>query len=134
LIFKRISDGPHIEGNSSVTASKNVGRGGARKGSGRKKKPTAPPLTDIPVASGQSAEALAKQNVDIAMATLVHIALNGESEAARVSAADKIINRAAGMPKPGTAPRADQPDMFEGDSDGWGDLLKARQQAPGRTN
>lgn len=114
-----------------MTASKNIGRGGARKGSGRKKKPTAPPITDIPAASGQSAEALAKLNVDIAMATLVHIALNGESEAARVSAAEKIINRAAGMPKPGTAPKTDQLDLLD---DGWGTLLTPGQPAAGRTN
>jgi hypothetical protein len=112
-----------------VTKSKNIGRGGKRDGSGRKKKPTAPPITDIPAASGQSAEALAKQHVDIAMATLVHIALNGESEAARVSAAERILNRAAGMPKPGVAAKSDQPDFFE--NDGWGDLLKSKQPAGG---
>jgi hypothetical protein len=114
-----------------VTASKNIGRGGARKGSGRKKKPTAPPITDIPTTSGQSAESLAKQNVDIAMATLVHIALNGESESARVSAAEKIINRAAGMPKPGTPTQSDQLDMLD---DGWDGLLGARQSAPSKAN
>jgi hypothetical protein len=106
--------------------------GGKREGAGRKKKPTAPPLTDIPVVSGQTAEALAKQHVDIAMATLVHIALNGESEAARVSAAERILNRAAGMPKPGTAAKPDQNDLFENDH--WGNLLKSGQSAAGRTN
>lgn len=114
-----------------MTASKNIGRGGARKGAGRKKKPTAPPITDVPVASGQSAEALAKGNVDVAMAVLRHIALNGESEAARVSAAEKIINRAAGMPKPGAAAKPDNPDLFD---DGWGNLLKPGQPAAGRSN
>ena len=112
-----------------MTKSKNIGRGGKRDGSGRKKKPTAPPITDIPVTSGQSAEALAKQHVDIAMATLVHIALNGESEAARVSAAERILNRAAGMPKP--AANCDQLDLLA--DDGWGTLLKSGQAA-GRTN
>ena len=115
-----------------MTKSKNIGRGGKRDGSGRKKKPTAPPITDIPVTSGQSAEALAKQHVDIAMATLVHIALNGESEAARVSAAERILNRAAGMPKPGTAAKSDQLDLLA--EDGWGNLLKSKQPAAGRTN
>jgi hypothetical protein len=114
-----------------VTASKKIGRGGRREGSGRKKKPTAPPITDIPTASGQSAEALAKENVDIAMAVLRHIALNGESEAARVSAAEKIINRAAGMPKPGTALKTDQLDLLD---DGWGTLLKSGQPVAGRSN
>jgi hypothetical protein len=113
-----------------VTASKNIGRGGKRAGAGRKKKPTAPPITDIPAASGQSAEALAKQHVDIAIATLVHIALNGESEAARVSAAERLLNRAAGMPKPGAAAKTDQLEL----ADDWGDLLKARQPAAGRSN
>jgi hypothetical protein len=114
-----------------VTKSKNIGRGGKRDGSGRKKKPTAPPITDIPVMSGQSAEALAKQHVDIAIATLVHIALNGESEAARVSAAERLLNRAAGMPKPGTAAKSDQLDLLD---DGWGNLLKSTQPAARRTN
>lgn len=113
-----------------MTASKNVGRGGARKGAGRKKKPTAPRITEIPEVSGQSAEALAKAAVDVAMATLVHIALNGESEAARVSAAEKIINRAAGMPKPGTAQKPDQNDLFD---DHWDGLLD-KQQPAGRSN
>lgn len=113
-----------------MTEQKRAGRGGARKGAGRKKKPTAPPLTAIPEVTGESAEALAKAAVDIAMAVLIHVAVNGESEAARVSAAEKIINRAAGMPKPGTAAKPDQPDMFD---DGWDDLLKP-QAAAGRTN
>jgi hypothetical protein len=106
--------------------------GGKRVGAGRPKKPTAPPLTEIPVATGKSAEELAKQNVDAMTAVLVHIALHGESEAARVSAAEKVINRAAGMPKPGTAAKSDQFDLLA--DDGWGNLLKSGQSAAGRTN
>jgi hypothetical protein len=133
LVFKRNINRIQIvqPGVLGMTASKNVGRGGARKGAGRKKKPAAPPLTDIPEATGQSAEALAKAAVDIAMAVLVHVAVNGESEAARVSAAEKIINRAAGMPKPGTAAKPDQPDLFD---DGWDELLRPSSPAAGRAN
>jgi hypothetical protein len=104
--------------------------GGKRDGAGRKKKPIAPPITYIPVASGQSAEELAKQNLDAMIAVQVHIALHGESEAARVSAAEKVINRAVGMPKPGTAAKSDQLEL----ADDWGDLLKSKQPAAGRSN
>jgi hypothetical protein len=103
-----------------MTVSRNIGRGGKREGSGRKKKPTAPPLTKIPAVSGQSAQALAKKRVDLAIATLVHIATNGENESARVSAAKNILEIAAGKSKA-------QPDPDETAADGWGDLLKARQ-------
>ena len=115
-----------------MTKSKNIGRGGKRDGSGRKKKPTAPPITDIPVTSGQSAEALARQYVDAMIAVQVHIALNGESEMARLSATEKVINRAAGMPKPGSAAKSDQLDLLEPDH--WGSLLDVQQPAPSKAN
>ena len=105
-----------------MTVSRNIGRGGKRAGSGRKKKPTAPPIADIPVTSGQGAQALAKKHVDLAIATLVHIAANGESEPALVSAAKNILEIAAGKSKT-------QPDTDEPTADGWGDLLKSRQPA-----
>ena len=66
------------------------------------------------------------------IAVQVHIALHGESEAARVSAAEKVINRAAGMPKPGTAAKTDQADLFADDH--WGTLLQSKQPAAGRAN
>jgi hypothetical protein len=106
-----------------MTVSRNIGRGGKRTGSGRKRKPTAPPLTNIPATSGQAAQLLAKRDVDLAIATLVHIATNGESESARVSAAKYIIEIAGGKPK------ANQPDTEDSTSDGWDSLLDRRQRA-----
>ena len=97
-----------------MTISRNIGRGGARLGSGRKKKPTAPPLPDIPVSSGRAAQALARRHVDLAIATLVHIAANGQNEASRVSAAKHIIEVAA----------KGQPESDDAISDGWDDLLQ----------
>ncbi len=107
-----------------MTVSRNIGRGGKRDGSGRKKKPTAPPLTKIPRVSGQGAQALAKKHVDLAIATLAHIAANGENESARVSAAKNILEIAAGKSKAHS-------DTDEPTADGWGDLLDRR---PERSN
>ena len=115
-----------------VKQPKGGAHGGKRSGAGRKKNPTAPPITDIPVTSGQSAEALARQYVDAMIAVQVHIALNGESEMARLSATEKIINRAAGMPKPGSAAKSDQLDLLEPDH--WGSLLDVQQPAPSKAN
>ena len=114
-----------------MTVSKNIGRGGARPGSGRKKKPGAGPITEMPSVTGLSAEDLAKALTDFAMVGLVKIAAEGASESARVSALREILDRAAGKPKPGV-PAAKQ-DQLELD-DNWGDLLKSKQPAAGRAN
>jgi hypothetical protein len=114
-----------------VTKSRNIGRGGARPGSGPKKKPGAGPITEVPATTGKSAEVLAKELTDFAIAGLVKIASEGASESARVTALKEILNRGAGMPKPGTAPKSDQLDLLD---DGWGNLLKSGQSAAGRTN
>lgn len=65
-------------------------RGGARPGAGRKKG-----------AVGERKRALAdaaKDHVETALRVLVEIATNGQSEAARVSAANAILDRAHGKP------------------------------------
>jgi hypothetical protein len=105
--------------------------GGKRPGAGRKKKPRALPVPVNITTNGQSAEDLAKLYVGLAIETLAAVASTGTSESARVAAANQILNRAAGMPKPGIAEKSDQPDFFE--NDGWGDLLKSKQPA-GRAN
>jgi len=65
-------------------------RGGARPGAGRK-----------PGKLGAAKRALsemAKDHAETALQTLVHIATKGEGEAARVSAANAILDRAYGKP------------------------------------
>ena len=104
--------------------------GGKRDGAGRKKKPRALPVPLNITANSQSAEELAKLYVGLAIETLAAVASTGASESARVAAANQILNRAAGMPKPGTAAKSDQLEL----ADDWGDLLKSRQPAAGRTN
>jgi hypothetical protein len=105
--------------------------GGKRNGAGRKKKPRAPQIPLSITADSRSAEDLAKMYVGLAIETLAAVASGGSSESARVAAANQILNRAAGMPKPGTAAKSDQ---FELGGDDWGDLLKSRQPAAGRSN
>ena len=68
--------------------------------------------------------------VGLAIETLAAVASGGSSESARVAAANQILNRAAGMPKPGTAAKSDQLEL----ADDWGDLLKSKQPAAGRAN
>jgi hypothetical protein len=134
-----------------VTKSKLVGRGGARAGAGRKPKPVAgptyvagerrsdgeqSPAADTPAApiipAGLSEEEIDKFCRAVARDTLLTIAMTGTSESARVAASRELNDRSLGKLKPGTAAKADQSDLFE--SDGWGDLLKTRQPAPGRAN
>jgi hypothetical protein len=117
-------------GVSFVTKSRNIGRGGARPGSGPKKKPGAGPITEVPATTGKSAEVLAKELTDFAIAGLVKIASEGASESARVTALKEILNRGAGMPRPGAAAKTDQLEL----DDGWGTLLTPSQPATGRTN
>lgn len=70
-------------------------RGGARPNSGPKPKPKAPPIEN-PGHSGLSAQELAKQHLDLAIATLSHLAAVGVSETARVAAAKAIVEIARG--------------------------------------
>jgi hypothetical protein len=50
------------------------------------------------IAQGLSLSALAQQHTPAALATLVHVAANGVSEAARVSAAIALLDRGYGRP------------------------------------
>tara|TARA_R110000796_G_scaffold14066_12_gene46198 strand:- start:329 stop:631 length:303 start_codon:yes stop_codon:yes gene_type:complete len=85
-----------------------TGRGGKRVGAGRK--PGATSLVKRDLAS------LAKEHVDLALKALVHVALKGKSEAARVTAANSLLDRAYGKPIQGTVeiPMDKAPQMFEG--------------------
>jgi hypothetical protein len=114
-----------------MTKSRNIGRGGARPGSGPKKKPTAPPITEMPALTGNRVEDDKTLAVWV-RAGLVHIAATGASEAARVAALKELGDRAEGKSKPGIAPKTDQLDLLD---DGWGNLLKSGQPtAGGRSN
>jgi hypothetical protein len=85
--------------------------GGKRAGSGQKKKPTAPPLTiEIDVS-----------DVDLARATLRHIAMCGVTEGARVAAARDLWDRAEG--KPGPAVPLSKDDEAAKPADKWGTIL-----------
>ncbi|PWL17405.1 hypothetical protein DKP76_11545 [Falsochrobactrum shanghaiense] len=67
--------------------------GGARPGAGRKK-------GKVGQAKRELAE-MAKEHAEQALQVLVNIALSGESEAARVSAANAILDRGYGRPMQG---------------------------------
>jgi hypothetical protein len=106
-----------------MTKSKGIGRGGKRPGAGKKKKPRAPPIAAECAPTGLSAEDIAKGYIDLALETLAHIARNGTSEPARVAAADKLLDRAIGKPKPGSAKTGDADDRKSPAPDSWGALL-----------
>lgn len=71
------------------------GRGGARPGAGRKRgRPDR--------ATAEQKEGLeerARKHVDVALQTLVEIATNGDSEPARVTAANSLLDRGYGKPR-----------------------------------
>lgn len=67
--------------------------GGSRPGAGRKK-------GEVSQAKRQLAD-MAKDHAEQALQVLVNIALSGESEAARVSAANAILDRGYGKPMQG---------------------------------
>jgi len=108
-----------------MTKSKGVGRGGKRLGAGKKKKHRAAPIVAECAPTGLSAEDIAKGYIDLAMETLAHIARNGTSEPARVAAADKLLDRAVGKPKPGSVKDAD--DKQSAAPDSWGALLSGQE-------
>src|ERR1700682_4170549 len=124
-----------------MTKAKND-HGGKRIGAGRKAKPRAGPVmmagdpsssSDRIIPANLSPEERNKFLDGLADETLATIMATGTNESASVAAARETKDRILGKPKPGTAAKPDQPDMFE--SDGWGDLLKPRQPAaPGRAN
>jgi hypothetical protein len=85
-----------------------TGRGGKRAGAGRK--PGATSLAKRDLAS------LAKEHVDLALSVLCEIASAGQSESARVTAANSILDRAYGKPIQSNVevPIDKVPQIFEG--------------------
>ena len=94
-------------------------RGGKRIGAGRK--PGATSLAKRDLAS------LAKEHVDAALAALVEIATSGQSESARVSAANAILDRAYGKPIQATVDML--PDELPQVFDGW-NIERAKPNPP----
>jgi hypothetical protein len=71
------------------------GYGGRRAGAGRKPNPSARPINEIPPPPiiEPSVAALLEGFASTAVKVLVHIAVNGTNESARVSAAGKLLDR-----------------------------------------
>jgi hypothetical protein len=105
--------------NQTFKLSDMTGRGGKRTGAGRK--PGATSLAKRDLAS------MAKEHVDLALSVLAEIAAAGQSEPARVSAANALLDRAYGKPIQGTVqiPAEKAPQMFEG----W-DIERAESDTP----
>jgi hypothetical protein len=93
--------------------------GGKRTGAGRKPGATSLAKRDL--------AAMAKEHVETALAVLVEIATAGQSEPARVTAANALLDRAYGKPIQGTVeiPMDKAPQMFEG----W-DIERAQPNPP----
>jgi hypothetical protein len=93
--------------------------GGKRLGAGRK--PGATSLAKRDLAS------MAKEHAETALKVLAEIAMSGQSEAARVSAANALLDRAYGKPIQGTVeiPMDKAPQIF----DGW-ELERAKSNTP----
>ena len=72
-----------------------VSHGGARMGAGR---PAGVPNKATREQGARLSE-LAKSYTDIAFSTLVDVAMNGSSDAARIAAANSILDRGYGKPK-----------------------------------
>lgn len=72
-----------------------ITHGGARMGAGR---PTGA-LNKATREQGARLSELAKSYTDIAFSTLVDVAINGSSDAARIAAANSILDRGYGKPK-----------------------------------
>ena len=82
--------------------------GGKRTGAGRKPGATSLAKRDL--------AAMAKEHVETALAVLVEIATAGQSEPARVTAANALLDRAYGRPIQGTVeiPIENAPQIFDG--------------------
>ena len=83
---------PENQNNQMVINAKK--RGGKRPGAGRRKGSVARATREQKGTLGE----LARQYTATAMATLAHVAANGESESARVAASIAILDRGFGKP------------------------------------
>jgi hypothetical protein len=137
--FRRKSNGQNGE-NLAMTRSRLVGRGGARPGAGRPRKPVADPTaiagaqakperTPI-IPTGLGEDDLKKFCEALAFETLATIAAEGASESARVAASRELLDRAQGKPKAAPAPAQKQESFF----DEWDGLLDPRQSPSAATN
>jgi hypothetical protein len=110
-----------------MTKSRNIGRGGARPGAGRKAKPVAGP-TEIGfgaapiIPPGLDDEGQRKFCESLAFETLATIAATGTSESARVAASRELLDRCRGKPSPAKPAEAEQSDA----GDHWEGLLGSK--------
>jgi hypothetical protein len=107
-----------------MTKSRNIGRGGARPGAGRKAKPVAGPTAiGSIIPPGLDDDGQRKFCETLALETLATIAATGTSESARVAASRELLDRTRGKPSPATKPAdADQGEA----SDHWDGLLGSK--------
>jgi hypothetical protein len=82
---------------------KDMARGGKREGAGRKKgskdrRPRSSPVIIAPAEEKRQLREAARQFTDDALETLAAICSDGQSEAARVSAASALLDRGYGKP------------------------------------
>lgn len=75
-----------------------VGRGGRRPGAGRKPNPKPEPRAVVPGDPDIVAAELARSYTELAVLTLAGIAANGRTDAARVAAANSLLDRGHGKP------------------------------------
>ena len=71
-----------------------MARGGAREGAGRKKGTTSPTMRE----HKRTLSEMAREHAPEALRVLLHVATKGESESARVTAANAILDRGYGRP------------------------------------
>jgi hypothetical protein len=113
-----------------MTKSRGVGRGGARPGSGPKKKERQQIVELSPAATAMITPGMSKQHVDelidrLALEALARVVSRGHSEAAVVTAARYLLDRTRGKPFEAQRPEPDQRELFD---DNWGELLQPERR------
>jgi hypothetical protein len=96
-----------------------MAHGGKRDGAGRKQGAVSQAKRDL-------AE-MAKDHAEVALNVLVSIAQSGESEGARVSAANAILDRAYGKPPQALDHKSSDGSMSPMDSKTWREVLRSEK-------
>lgn len=96
-----------------------MAHGGKREGAGRRKGAVTQAKKDL-------AE-MAKEHAEAAIAVLVEVATSGESEAARVSAANAILDRAYGKPPQSMDHKSSDGSMSPTDPRTWREVLRSEK-------
>jgi hypothetical protein len=93
--------------------------GGKRQGAGRKKGAVSQAKRDL--------SEMAKDHAETALTVLVEIARQGESEGARVSAANAILDRAYGKPPQALDHKSSDGSMSPMDARTWREVLRSEK-------